>query len=176
MWWNGPTLLPCCLSSMADGWWGWGWYPWVLSSASWFVSSQGWLLPVQLLELLRARTQMEQRWRCHPRSRDQWAVIHQAVSRGYNDAAGDAWGGRLYSRRGMLQWHTLASRQSRCWTLLTERKRGATRCGCLCTIDAQKQKVPVERHIFEEFSTRNHGTLSQSSFEVDKCNVGRIIN
>ena len=56
-------------------------------------------------------------------------------------------------------------------------KRSAPRCGCQCTIDAQEQKLPVERHIFEEFSTRNHGTLIQykGSFEVAEVNVGRLI-
>ena len=29
------------------------------------------------------------------------------------------------------------------------------------SIDAQEQKFPVERHIFEEFSARSPGTLSQ---------------
>ena len=31
----------------------------------------------------------------------------------------------------------------------------------LCTVDVREQKVHVERHRFVEFSTRNHGTLSQ---------------
>ena len=36
-----------------------------------FNGAQGWLLPVRLSELIGARIQMEQRWRCHPRNRDQ---------------------------------------------------------------------------------------------------------
>ena len=145
----------------ADGWWDWGWWPSVWSSASWFASPQSWLLPEVSSELLEARTEMWQWWRCHPRNLDQWAGVHRAVSRGYNYSTADALGGRLHSWRGLVQWHNLASRQSRWWTLLKEKKRGAPRCGCLCTIDAQEQKVPVERHRFEELSTRSHGTLSQ---------------
>ena len=62
----------------------------------------------------------------------EWAGIHLAGSWGYNDAAGDVWGGRLYSWKGPVQWHSLVSRQSRWRTLLTERKRCAPLCGCLC--------------------------------------------
>ena len=45
----------------------------------------------------------------------------------------------------------------------------------VCVHVTPEQKIPVERHRFEELSTRNHGTLSKSSLEVDKGNVGRLI-
>ena len=71
--------------------------------ATWFASPQGWLLPV-LSELLGARAHMEQRWRCHPRNRDQWAGIHRAVSRGYNGTACGTLGGRLRNWRTRGLW------------------------------------------------------------------------
>ena len=38
--------------------------------------------------------------------------------------------------------------------------RGSPHYGCLCTIDAQELEVPLEHHIFAEYSTVNHGTLA----------------
>ena len=95
MWRNRQTVLPCCISSMADGWCDWG----VIAMS--LVFGQLFCIPTRLASswsIIRAS------WSTHT---DGGAGIHRAVSRGYNDSTADGarrirWSITQFERSGAM--------------------------------------------------------------------------